>query len=62
MAKTKKARIAWGLVALLSALLLGGVGLLVVRMGPYWEVLYALRTKRHRHPLETVTFCSAGRR
>jgi hypothetical protein len=33
----------WALAAILAVVLLGGIGLLVVRMGPYWEVKHWAR-------------------
>jgi hypothetical protein len=44
MVKMKKSRIAWGLAVLLAVLLVSGVGLVLVRMGPDWEVKYAVST------------------
>jgi hypothetical protein len=40
MVKRRMNRMAWALAAILAVVLLGGIGLLAVRMGPYWEVKY----------------------
>src|SRR5438876_3671752 len=44
MAKRSTNRMAWWLAVILAALLLGGIGLLAGRMGPYWVLKYAVRT------------------
>jgi uncharacterized protein YjbI with pentapeptide repeats len=40
MAKTMRSRVAWVLAAILAVAVVGGVGLLGVRLRPYWVAMY----------------------